>query len=274
MITDPKQNHWIGSSGQKDDPLDALKLAQLARGGYIKEIHHPVGQRRRFRELMIAYHDTVRSTTRIKNKIKAKFRQNGILCTGATVYSETYREEWRRKLPRETTLLLILEGLWRQMEQSERTEKELLAAARAQAKRYPEIKHFEALPGIGFISAATISAILETPYRFADKRSVWMYAGLGIMTRSSGGKTYSEKLSTDYNRLLKYTLKQAAEAAIQAKDNPFRRKYLDMALLHGIAPQRAKLTIARDILATMLAMWKKGEKYNPEIREKTIHKKG
>jgi len=272
VITDPKKNHWIGSSGQKDDPLDALKLAELGRGGYIKEIHHPVGQRRRFRELMIAYHDTVRSTTRIKNKIKARFRQNGIQCTGATVYLETYREEWKRKLPQEATLLLILDGLWRQLEQSEQTEKELLAAARAQAKHYPEIKHFEALPGIGFISAATISAMLETPYRFANKRKVWMYAGLGIMTRSSGGKTYSEKLSTDYNRLLKYTMKQAAEAAIRTEDNPFRRKYLDMTLLHGIAPHRAKLTIARDMLATMWAMWRKGEKYNPEIREKAAYK--
>jgi len=274
VITDAKKNHWIGSSGQKGDSIDALKLAQLARGGYIKEIHHPVGQRRRFRELMIAYHDTVRNTTRIKNKIKARFRQNGIQCTGVTVYSETYREEWKGKLPQEATLLLILDGLWGQLEQSEQTEKELLAAARDQAKQYPEIKHFEALPGIGFISAATISAILETPYRFADKRKVWMYAGLGLMKRSSGGKLYSEKLTTDYNRLLKYTLKQAAEAAIQAKDNPYRRKYLDMTLLHGIAPHRAKLTIARDMLATMWAMWKKGEKYDPEIREKTAYKQG
>ena len=30
-------------------------------------------QRQRFRELMEAYHDTVKSTTRIKNKIKSKF---------------------------------------------------------------------------------------------------------------------------------------------------------------------------------------------------------
>jgi transposase len=251
-----------------------LKLAQLARGGYIKEVRHPVGERRRFRELMIAYHDTVRSTTRIKNKIKAKFRQNGILCTGTTVYAETYRAEWKRKLPQDATVLLILDGLWRQLEQSQKTEEELLKAAKNQAKHYPEIKHFEDLPGIGFISAATISAILETPYRFADKRKVWMYAGLGIMTRSSGGKTYSEKLSTDYNRLLKYTLKQAVEAAIQAKDNPFRHKYLDMTLLHGIAPHRAKLTIARDILATIWAMWRKGEKYNPEISKKTVCKQG
>jgi len=274
VITDAKKNHWIGSAGQKDDAIDALKLAQLARGGYIKEVRHPVGHRRRFRELMIAYHDTVRSTTRLKNKIKAKFRQNGIQCTGTTVYSETCRAEWQDKLPRETTLMLILEGLWRQLEQSEQTEKDLLAAARDQAKHYPEIKHFEVLPGIGFISAATVSAILETPHRFADKRKVWMYAGSGIMKRSSSGKLYSEKLTTDYNRLLKYTLKQAAEAAIQAKDNPFRHKYLDMTLLRGIAPYRAKLTIARDMLATMWAMWRKGEQYNPEIREKAVCKQG
>jgi len=159
------------------------------------------------------------------------------------------------------------------MDQSEENEKRLLAAAKVMAKHYPEIKRFEKVPGIGFISAATVSAILETPYRFADKRKVWMYAGLGLMKKSSGGRVYSEKLTADYNRLLKYTLKQAAGSAIQV-DNPFRRKYLDMTLLHGIAPHRAKLTIARDILATLWAMWKKGEKYNPEIREKESHKQG
>jgi hypothetical protein len=59
VITDPKRNRWIGSSRKKEDAVDAEKLAQLARGGYIKEIHHPVGERRRFRELLMAYHDTV-----------------------------------------------------------------------------------------------------------------------------------------------------------------------------------------------------------------------
>jgi hypothetical protein len=73
---------------------------------------------------------------------------------------------------------------------------------------------------------------------------------------------------------LKYTIKQAAEAAIRAEDNPLRRKYLDMTLLHGIAPNLAKLTIARGMLASMWAMWEKGEKYNPEIRERATHKQG
>ena len=266
IITDPKKNHWIGSSVQKDDHLDAVKLAQLGRGGYVKEIHHPVGERRRFRELIESYHDTVRMTTRIKNKIKSKFRQNGIQCTGMTVYSKTYREEWRQKLPQELTPQLILDGLWSQSDQSEQIEKAILAAARALAKTYPEIRNFQDIPGVGFVSAATISAILETPHRFANKKKVWMYAGLGIATRESGGKIYSEKLSTDFNRLLKYVLRQATETTIQARDNPFRRKYMDLTLIRGIPPHRAKLTVARQLLATMWAMWKKGERYNPEIR--------
>lgn len=72
----------------------------------------------------------------------------------------------------------------------------------------------------------------------------------------------------------KYTIKQAAEAAIRAENNPFRREYLDVTLLHGMAPNRIKLTIARDMLATMWVMWEKGEKYNPEIKEKATRKQG
>jgi hypothetical protein len=29
---------------------------------------------------------------------------------------------------------------------------------------------------------------METPHRFANKKKVWMYAGVGLMERSSGGK--------------------------------------------------------------------------------------
>jgi transposase len=267
VISDPKQNLWIGSSGKKQDPIDAEKLAQLARGNYLKEIHHPLGQRRRFRELMTAYHDTVKNVTRIKNKIKAKFLQNGIACPGETVYLPEYRARWRQQLPQEPAVLVILDSLWQQLDQTQSAEEMILSEAKVEAKHYTEIKLLDGIPGVGFIHGATISAILETPHRFADKRKVWMYAGLGIDKRSSGGKIYSEKLSKEYNRLLKYTAKQAAQAAIKT-DNAFQRTYLEMTLKKGIAPHRALLTIARDIIATAWAMWKKGEKYNPEIGNK------
>ena len=117
IVTDPKINKWIGKAGQKDDAVDAEKLAQLARGKYIKEIYHPVGHRKKFKDLVFAYHDAVKSQTRIKNKIKAKFRSNGIRCTGDTVYIEKYRNRWRQQLSDDKITRLIIDEQSLQLDQ-------------------------------------------------------------------------------------------------------------------------------------------------------------
>ena len=265
IITDQKTNRWIGRAGQKNDEIDATKLAHLARGGYIKEIHHPIGHRRRFRELVLSYHDTVKSQTRIKNKLKAKFRQNGIKCTGETVYSATYREEWRKKLPQDKLVQIMVGVLWQQLDQVQGVQEELFGHMCKQSRRYSEIKRFKQIPGIGPVHAATISAIVETPHRFANKKKLWMYAGLGLAEKVSGGKVYSKNLTRNYNRLLKSALKQAAGAAINARDNQFRRQYLRLTIENGMLSHRAKLTVARSMLATVYGIWKSGEAYDPHI---------
>ena len=265
IITDPKINKWIGKAGQKDDTIDAEKLAQLARGKYIKAIYHPVDKRRRFKELVFAYHDTVKSQARVKNKIKANFRKNGIRCSGDTVYSDKHRAKWRGKLSKNMITHLIVEELWAQLDQIRGSKERLKRNLKIQSKQYPEIKRFMQIPGIGLIHAATISAIIDTPHRFANKKKVWMYAGVGIMERSSGEKVYSRKLTREYNRPLKNAIKQAVEASIFANDNQFRRQYLRLTLEKGIASHKAKLTVARSMLAVMYGMWKKGEEYDPDI---------
>jgi transposase len=268
IITDPKINKWIGKSGQKNDTIDAEKLAQLARGKYIKEIYHPVNNRRRFKDLVFAYHDTVKSQTRIKNKIKANFRRNGIRCSGVTVYSDKHRDKWRERLSEIKTTHLIVEELWIQLDQLRESKEKLKRNIRIQSKQYPEINMFMKVPGIGLIHASTISAIIETPHRFANKKKVWMYAGIGLMERSSGEKVYSRKLTREYNRPLKNAIKKAAEAAIYARDNQFRRQYLRLTIEKGIASHKAKLTVTRSMLAALYGMWKKGEEYDPEIDNK------
>lgn len=268
VITDPKINKWIGRSGQKDDAIDAEKLAQLARGNYIKEIYHPVKDRRRFKELVFAYHDTVKSQTRIKNKIKGNFRRNGIRCTGETVYLDKHRNRWREKLSKSKITHLIVDELWIQLDQIRESVERLRKSIRIQSRHYPEIRSFMKVPGIGLIHAATISAIIETPHRFSNKKKVWMYAGLGLMERSSGDTIYSRKLTREYNRPLKNAVKKAAEAAISSKDNQFRRQYLRLTIEQGIASNKAKLTVARSLLAALYWMWRKGEEYDPEIDSK------
>ncbi|MCK5347973.1 MAG: IS110 family transposase, partial [Desulfobacula sp.] len=268
IITDPKINKWIGKAGQKDDAIDAEKLAQLARGKYIKEIYHPVSHRRKFKDLVFAYHDTVKSQTRIKNKIKAKFRSNGIKCTGDTVYMDKYRDTWREKLSKNKITHLIVEELWVQLDQLFKSKEKLKRNIRIQSKKYPEIKKFMKIPGIGLIHAATISAIMETPHRFANKKKVWMYAGIGLVERRSGDKIYSRQLTREFNRPLKNAIKKATEAAVHGNDNQFMRQYLRLTIEQGVPSHKAKLTVARSLLSTLYIIWKKGEEYDPDIDKK------
>jgi len=268
IITDPKINKWIGKAEKKDDTIDAEKLAQLARGKYIKEIYHPIHDRRRFKDLIFAYHDTIKSQTRIKNKIKARFRREGIRCSGATVYSNKYRKQWREKLPGNKIIHLIVNELWAQLDRTRLAKETIRRNIRIQSKRFPEIKRFMKVPGIGLVHASAISAIIETPHRFSNKKKLWMYAGIGLAERRSGEKVYSRKLTREFNRLLKNTVKQAAESAIYAKDNQFRRQYLRLTIEKGIPSHKAKLTVARSLLAALYGMWKKGEAYDPSIENK------
>ena len=271
VISDPKQNKWIGGGGQKNDRIDAKKLAHLMRGGYIKEIYHPSGEKRRFKELVLHYHDLVKFQTKVKNKLKAKFRQNGISCRGQTVYQEEHEEKWLKKLPQCKKLEWQVKCLWEHLNLLRRqiqVTKQKLAFI---SKTYPEIERFQKVKGIGLIHAVTIYAIIATPYRFANKKKLWGYVGLSIVKRQSSEKVYSERLTRDYNRLLKGVFKAIAQAAIRSKDNQFREQYLELTIRKGILPYRAQLTVARSICSTIYGMWIRGEEYvNQRKKIKTL----
>ncbi len=266
VVADPKQNQWINQSDKKDDHIDAAKLAQLARGGYIKPIYHPTGARRRMKELVQAYHDTIGSQTRLKNKIKAKFRQNGVQCSGATVYSPDHRGDWRSKLPDEPVVHLLIDQLWDRLDMVGDTLKRIRSMLKELSRPHSQVKQFQDLPGIGFIHAVTLFALLDTPHRFPTKKHVWSYAGLGIVERSSGSSLSIKQLGRDYNRLLKGTIKQAAQAAIRSKDNPFRQQFIDLTVIKNKPGHLAILTVARSMMATVWAMWKNDTTYDPSRR--------
>lgn len=69
-------------------------------------------------------------------------------------------------------------------------------------------------------------------------------------------------LNFNHNRDLKNIFKAAATTA-SAKPGPFRDFRKDI-LKKGIAPEIARLTLARKIAAVTLTVWKKGERFNPE----------
>jgi transposase len=256
VASDPKRNSWIAKDNYKDDHIDAPKLSQLYQGGFINEIYHTEEiKREAFKETVYFYHDLVKSQTRLKNKIKANFRQNGIQCKGTTIYKPDNQNKWLDRIDHlshvrwKTTLLL--DRLMMVQKQIKMTKQQLQKYSR----QFPEIPRFKKIDGIDLINACTISAIIDTPFRFPNKRKLWTYSGFGLTDKGSGGKKAPKHLNKSCNKLLKATIKRTVESAIIAKDNKFKIQYQTLVYEKGILPHRAKLTIARSMLATIYALW-------------------
>ena len=119
-----------------------------------------------------------------------------------TRFTPSYRKAWKQRLPKDNVTHIIIEGLWHQLDQVEEIREKILGHIRRQSRGYSEINRFREIPGIGMVNAATVSAIVEDPHRFANKKKLWMYGSLGLAERESGGKLYSRKFTRNFNRHL------------------------------------------------------------------------
>jgi transposase len=260
IVADPTRNRWIAGDENVSDISSARKLAQLLRGGFIHPVHHHGEEQQVFKELVLFYYDTTYDIVRVKNRLKAKLRQHGVVCGTAAIYGPE-REAWLTHLTHPGARLqaeLLLARLDALEIQKQRLEKEL----RERSRDFPIIAAWQELPGIGLIRAATFFALLGTPQRFANKRKVWAYCRLSVVGRDSGQSTGPRHLARRGSGLLKAVLKGAALSAIRADDNQFRRQYYQL-LRHGVSVEHAWLTVARAIGATMFAMWRDNTPYRP-----------
>src|SRR2546425_3261675 len=93
LICDPRENALIGHSAHKRDEVDTPKLCRLLRLGELKRVYHPTEDHRAaFKTAVQAYLDLVQEQTRLKQKIKAKYRAWGVRVHDTTkVYSPKRR---------------------------------------------------------------------------------------------------------------------------------------------------------------------------------------
>ena len=62
IVCEPHRNNWREKDGDKGDPIDARKLAELFRGGYVMPGHQTGSQERLLlKQLVLLYHDRVLS---------------------------------------------------------------------------------------------------------------------------------------------------------------------------------------------------------------------
>ncbi len=267
-VCDPRKNV---RQGNKSDKVDAKLLAELLRTGDLKPIYHGEKSTRAVKELALSYISVIEDGTRIKNRVKALFRGRGIECGGTGVYTPDQRNEWLTKLDSPAVRARAARQ-WQELDLISRLSEEAASDLLAEARKHAVTRILRSVPGIGPIRAAVILGVAGTPHRFRTKKQFWGYCGLAVVTRTSAeyelvnGRIHKSKkrplvrgLNQNYNRAMKAVFKGAAKTVA---GGAWKTRFEAM-VAEGTPESLARVTLARKIASITLAIWKKGERYDP-----------
>jgi len=273
VVCNPRKNALL-KEGNKSDKIDARKLADLLRGGFLRPVYHGENGIRALKELSRTYLTITKDLTRVMNRLKALYRSWAIHCAGKQVYAPRHRSEWLNKIT-EAGVRRRAEHFYQQLDALRCLRQEVRRDLLAESRKHGATKLLGQIPCIGPIRAALLVALIQTPCRFRTKRQLWTYSGLGIETHSSAEYRYVEGqlrrsnkglqlrgLNQNHNHDLKAIFKGAATYA-SSHIGPFNDFYTVL-LARGMKPSMARLTLARKIAAITLILWKKGEPFDAE----------
>lgn len=272
IVCDPRKNRLL-RDGNKSDKVDARKLAQLLRSSLLSPVYHGQHGTRDLKELVRSYEYLVEDSTRVMNRIKALYRSRAIACAGTDVYKPRQREAWLAKLV-EAGARARAPRLFSELDHLTALSREARQALVVECRRHPASKVLRQVPTLGVVRIAQLISIVVTPHRFRSKRQFWSYCGLAVVAKSSVDHHFighelrrtkkvaaTRGLTPSHNRTLKYVFKSAALTASRCE--PLRSWYVQL-LAKGLRPELARVTVARKIAAITLAVWKKGESFDPE----------
>ncbi len=235
VVCNPRKSALL-TDGSKGDKIDARKLAELLRGGYLKPVYHGDHGLRTLKELSRSYLTISKDLTRVMNRIKALYRGWAIPCGGTQVYALCHRSVWLSKIP-EAGVRRRAEHFYEQLDALQGLRKQVRRDLLAESRKHNATKLLRQIPSIGPI------------HRYVD----------GQLQRSRKPQQL-RGLNQDHNHDLKKIFKGAATmASISA--GPFHGFY-EALLAKGAKPTMARLTLARKIAAVTLIVWKKGVNFD------------
>ena len=264
VVSQPRRNRLIYDEGDKADAIDGEKLAQLLRGGFVKEVHQVESlERVVFKQQVALYHFRVRQRVRESLRLSALFRQHGVMIREQAYVASADRPALLVRLPANVLLREAVQWLWQAYDELVAQEESWRQRLVHLAQQVEVVQRFTALPGVGWIRAATLYAYLDTPGRFRSKSALWKYLGIGLQREGSGQGPERLGVPLLMHRLLKCTILGAAQSAVAQGDNAFADLY-ERWCRQGLSSRLARRNVARALAATLWGMWKNGSAYRPE----------
>ena len=264
-VANPRQLKLIYGSTDKDDRLDAERLARLARVD--SKLLHPITHRsddaQADLETLKARDVLVEVRTKLVNHVRAVLKSFGIRVKGRA--GDTFPEKVLEVTP-ESLRSGILALLDTYREVSTKIKSLTKAAERLCEEKYKkETELLQQINGVGPIVSLNFVLRLGNPNRFAKSRTVGAYLGLRPKRSESGSSSPELRVTKAGDSKLRTLLIQSAQYILGhfGKDCDMRRWGLKKAEGGKRAKQRAVVAVARKLSVLMHRLLITGELYDP-----------
>jgi transposase len=217
-LSNPVKTRAIASAKIKTDKLDAVKLADLLRGGYIAECYVPNKRKMGLRDIVRHRAALVRMRTKLKNKVHSITVMKGIDDASEVERTGTFTKRHMYKLEefddyRINGCLRVIKSL---NDEVNTVSKKILLLA----KEDENAKLLITIPGVGYYSALLIVSEVGEINRFPDSYHLCSYAGLVPSTHSSGGVThYGSSITKAGSKYLRWIMLECVHAHIRNEKN-------------------------------------------------------
>lgn len=231
----------------KTDKRDAKKIAEQLAANRLNGIYVPTEEEEEHRSLSRGREQVVERRKAIGNQLKMKLHYLGVIIPDGQKVSEVFLQfvEQLELAKGHKFALAELIDAWRQeAKRIKRFNQELST----QANKDPLEKIYRSAPGIGPVSARTLSNELGDMSRFDNERQLFSASGMTPGEYSSGESVRRGHISRQGSARLRGMLTEVAWRAI-AEDQSLKAFYVRVA--HTRDSKRAIVAVARKMLGRL-----------------------
>jgi transposase len=260
-VAHPAKLRLIYRSKQKNDRVDAQKLAKLLLLDMVPPVHVPNIDVRAWRSLIILRQRVMAQVVRAKNQIRGVLRENDL--AGAKWLWSKRQLAWLESLELHPIAKLRLELAVEEFKSLSAKIKRLETELQKYADRHPAVKLLMTIPGVGIRTAETFVAWVDDIARFRRTRQLGAYFGLVPCQDASADRNRLGHITRDGPPVMRKLICEASWTAI--KKCPAFRAFFERVMAGK--PERKKIAIvatAHRLLRVMGAMMRTGEAYDAD----------
>jgi transposase len=265
ITANPRYVRLIYGSRNKNDQLDAERLARLARVDtkLLHPIQHRGGTAQADRALLRSRNALVECRTKLVNHARGIVKSiGGRLPSCSTSY---FHKRVRQDLPDELkpALTPVLDAIAALTMKIQRLE---IRIERLASKRYPETGLLRQISGVGPLTALSFVLTVEDPRRFKSSRALGPYLGLRPRQSQSGDQDPELRITKAGDMDLRRLLVGSAHYILGpfGPDTDLRRWGLALAARgKKNAKKRAVVAVARKLAVLLHRLWVTAQVYEP-----------